>query len=1377
MRKRIRQLERAAESHLATVKLSSCRLDAIDMPTNGRQLIFDARIHTKQGPQQTIVLTDTGASAMGFVDANFVKLHKIPTVALAKPVKLRLADDNLAPNITHMAQVSLLLGDHREELWCMITSLGKFGLILGMPWIEHHDVQISGKSRSLTFNSEDCLRNCIHNRRPVTVFSKGTRSRDRKAPEKPNPGGGADIAEITASAFMKMVGSEKNQVIAMWPEHFEMLDRPEELDKYLIGNTLTADVAAITAEDYEKFMTKIKKEPLTTEQLFRRVPKCFHKYIQAWNHAEANKIPPRRKWDHRIDLIPGAKPPAKKAYGLSREQASVVKKYVDEMLGKGFIRPSHSPYAAPVLIVKKPEGGLRVCIDYRALNALTIKNRNAPPLIRETLARLCSAKYFSKFDIIAAFNEIRMREGDEEKTAFLTRYGLFEYVVMPFGLCNAPGTFQAFINDTLREYLDEFCSGYLDDILIYSDTYEDHVTHVSKVLERLIEAGLFLDIDKCEFFVQEVKYLGLIITTDGVKMDPRKIEAIVDWKEPRCIKDIQAFLGFCNFYRKFIHNYSAIAVPLSKLTRDAEKTFAFPWASGSTEDNAFRALKEAFLSANMLAHFDPDLETWIESDASDYVVAAVLSQRNKEGVIRPVAFMSKKMSPAECNYEIYDKELLAIIRAFEEWRPECAGTPVEDPVKILTDHRNLEHFMTSKQLNRRQARWAEFLSEFNFHITYRPGVQGTKPDSLTRRSQDLPTNDDDPRKQHQYQTLLKSKHLDKGVRAAIAAVPRLMDEAEESPVSLAAMLYDLSEEGPEESETARAAPADVPDPGEQAPGAPVVDNEPADDAPAEDAPEVNAHPEDLIDRIRQAYPDDEVLQRIMEAKRTGLRRIPVDLTREGVRLELGDCEISDELFWVKDRLYVPDDEPLQAALIKHIHESPPGGHAGRAVTYDRISTHYYWPRMTSTVAQYVKACHPCKRTKAYREGKHGLLKPLPIPERYWQDISVDFITPLPLCLRNGRRFRHILVVVDRLSKKRKFIPMDSLEVDAVVQAFVEWIWREEGYPATIISDRGTQFVNHFWARLCARIGTKPKLSTSFHPETDGQTENANAALKQYLRAYCNYNQDDWVDHLPIAEFEANSAKSSTAGVEPFLATKGYIPHSGLEPARPITGPPHERREIRNADAFIKKLEALRVYLRDELKWSQAKMEEQANRDRHPAPEFRVGDKVMLDARYIKTVRPNNSLDYKNLGPYEITRAINNSAYELDLPEAMNSLFNVFHPWLLHLDDGRPLRGQIEDPPPEIEIDGEVEYPVEAIIDSRIDGRKNDPRTGLRGCLQYRIKFTGYDTDRHQWQDWIDAEHAPDLVADFHHKYPEKAGPHASFVRPADWTPEEANPQE
>lgn len=503
----------------------------------------------------------------------------------------------------------------------------------------------------------------------------------------------------------------------------------------------------------------------------------------------------------------------------------------------------------------------------------------------------------------------------------------------------------------------------------------------------------------------------------------------------------------------------------------------------------------------------------------------------------------------------------------------------------------------------------------------------------------------------------------------------LLTKPYEKPATiLAAMIYDLSEaELPSESDLPFLEDTDSP------------------------------HPI-IIDEIRSAYTEDEIVQRIIKAKLGGLRKIPYDITKNHFKLELGDCQVIDNLLYVRDRLYVPPskDKTVYARIIKEVHTSLPGRHAGRSSTYDSLSRWYYWPRMTDMVARFVRSCDIWNRSKSYREGKQGLLKPLPIPDRYWTDISLDFITPLPISLRHGRKYQHIMVVVDRLSKKKKIVPLDSLEVEAVVQAFIEWIWREEGYPRTVTSDRGTQFTSHFWRRLCQRIGTKPKMPTAFHPETDGQTESANSALKQYLRAYVNYEQDNWVDLLPIAEFEANSDRNDSSGIAPFFATKEYHPRSGLEPPSPIEKSllPTAKKEIKASDGFVEKIDRLRKHLREDLKWSQAIQSEQANRNRQPAPEFKVGGMVMLNARNIRTIRANKSLDHKNLGPFKIVRTINNSAYELDLPQSMSGIFPVFYPWLLHLDKSNPLPGQIIPPPPPIWFDEEVglgEYIAEDIL--------------------------------------------------------------------------------
>ena len=831
-----------------------------------------------------------------------------------------------------------------------------------------------------------------------------------------------------------MTNYDKNQVIAMWSQHFEMLNQFSKKNKYLIINNLIANIAIIFVDDFDKFFVKSKKTLITIDQLKHKVLKKFHRYIDFWNSRLANKLSSHKDWNHRIDLQSNAKSSTKKVYKLSREQIAIVKKYIDDMLRKDFIKFSTSFYATSMLIVKKLDENFRVCVNYKAFNALTIKNRNAFSLIKDILARFCATKFYSKFDIIVAFNEIRMREDDEKKIAFLTRYDLFKYVVMSFELCNAFETFQVFINATLREYLDDICTKYLNDILIYSKTRENHVKYVSKMLERLQKVELYLNIDKCEFFVTKIKYINLIIIIEKIKMNSKKIKIIVNWQIFKNLKNVQIFLDFVNFYRKFILKYFKLAKSLTQLTKLNEKDFVFSWNLDNSKKKIFKGLKLIFITISIFQHFDLDKKIWIEIDVSNYVVIVILSQMNFDEKLHSIVFMFKRMILTKCNYEIYDKKLLTIIKVFEKWRSKCVETSIENFIKIFIDHKNLKLFMSSKQLNRKQVKWAKFLSKFNFKIVYKSRTQETKSNNLTRRSKNLSKNNDDARKKHNFMRLLKNEHLKKDVRIAINLVVTLLNESRKRVVRLVVMLYDLSEK---KSFAKRE----------------VNDESFANTFQRDEEREVDEksildsldNQLNIMTRIRAIYLDDVVLQRIVKIKRESKRRISMNITRIELKLELIDCKIKNNLFWVKKRIYVSQNEILQEEIIKHIHESSLEDHVDKTTTYDRLSQHYYWLKMTNTMTRYLKVCHLCKRIKVYREEKHDLLKSLLILERYFQEISIDFITSLLECTRNGRVYEHVMIVVDRLFKKKKFIVLNSLKVETIVQAFIEWAWREKEY--------------------------------------------------------------------------------------------------------------------------------------------------------------------------------------------------------------------------------------------------------------------------------------------------------------------------------------------
>ena len=353
---------------------------------------------------------------------------------------------------------------------------------------------------------------------------------------------------------------------------------------------------------------------------------------------------------------------------------------------------------------------------------------------------MAKARYFTKLNIIAVFNKLRIAKGEEQKTAFRTRYSLYESLIMNFGLTGAPGSFQEYINNALLEYLDRFYTVYLDDVLIYSNTKKEYTRHVRLVLEKLRAAGLQVDIAKCEFSIPKVKYLGLLIGIDGVEIDLKKVSIVNEQTVSRNLKDVQSFLGFANFYRRFIRGFSRLAKPLTALTRKD-----YPFEQLPPCQVAFDALKEVFYLALILILQNPDRESIVEVDTSNFITGRYLSQYDDTRFLRPVAYFLAKMTDAECNYEIYDKELLVIIKAFELQRPKLEGT--EQTIQVYTDYKSLEYFITNKLLNRRQARQAEFLSRFNFKIIYRLGPQNTRVDTLTRRSGDLPTEGDSRRQQ------------------------------------------------------------------------------------------------------------------------------------------------------------------------------------------------------------------------------------------------------------------------------------------------------------------------------------------------------------------------------------------------------------------------------------------------------------------------------------------------------------------------------------------------------------------------------------------------------------------------------------------------------
>ncbi len=500
----------------------------------------------------------------------------------------------------------------------------------------------------------------------------------------------------------------------------------------------------------------------TDELLDERLPPEHAQFRDVFSKVASDQLPPHRSYDHKIQLEDPLPNHFSPLYRQSTEELKATKQYLIDNLNKGFIVNSSSPFASPVLFVKKANGSLRFCVDYRKLNSLTRNDPYPIPRIDELISRVSKAKRFTKLDIRQAFHRIRMDPDSEEYTTFRTRYGAYKCKVLPFGLCNGPATFQRYMNDVLIDYLDEFCIAYLDDILIYSEDPLEHLEHVHKVLTRLREAGLQADIQKSEFSVERTKYLGYILTTKGLEIDPEKVEPLRNWIRPNTVTGVKSYLGFCGFYRQFVRNFGLIAKPLSTITRPSEP---FNWTDECTE--AFETLRKRLLDLATLHHFDPQLEAKLETDSSDGVIAGVFSQLHPDGLWRPVAFYSHVLVGHEINWEIHDKELYAIVEAFRKWRPEFMS--VQSRIAVYSDHRSLEYFMTTKLLTAKQVRWMEFLSDFNFQIIYTAGKNNQKADILSRREQDVAAQEL-IKKDSRSRTLLGPGRLDPRINAELTEV-------------------------------------------------------------------------------------------------------------------------------------------------------------------------------------------------------------------------------------------------------------------------------------------------------------------------------------------------------------------------------------------------------------------------------------------------------------------------------------------------------------------------------------------------------------------------------------------------------------------------------
>ncbi|KAL0544441.1 hypothetical protein IC582_019556 [Cucumis melo] len=450
---------------------------------------------------------------------------------------------------------------------------------------------------------------------------------------------------------------------------------------------------------------------LSSEPVVRDYPDVFPEELPG--------LPPHREVEFAIELEPGTVPISRAPYRMAPAELKELKVQLQELLDKGFIRPSVSPWGAPVLFVKKKDGSMRLCIDYRELNKVTVKNRYPLPRIDDLFDQLQGATVFSKIDLRSGYHQLRIKDEDVPKTAFRSRYGHYEFIVMSFGLTNAPAVFMDLMNRVFREFLDTFVIVFIDDILIYSKTEAEHEEHIRMVLQTLRDNKLYAKFSKCEFWLKQVSFLGHVVSKDGVSVDPAKIEAVTGWTRPSTVSEVRSFLGLAGYYRRFVENFSRIATPLTQLTR---KGAPFVWSKAC--EDSFQTLKQKLVTAPVLTVPDGSGSFVIYSDASKKGLGCVLMQQGKV-----VAYASRQLKSHEQNYPTHDLELAAVVFALKIWRHYLYG----EKIQIFTDYKSLKYFFTQKELNMRQRRWLELVKDYDCEILYHPGKANVVADALSRK--------------------------------------------------------------------------------------------------------------------------------------------------------------------------------------------------------------------------------------------------------------------------------------------------------------------------------------------------------------------------------------------------------------------------------------------------------------------------------------------------------------------------------------------------------------------------------------------------------------------------------------------------------------------
>ena len=895
---------------------------------------------------------------------------------------------------------------------------------------------------------------------------------------------------------------------------------------------------------------------------------------------------------HRIHTDPTAKPVYQRPYRAGPRAREVEAAEVERMLRAGVIEPAQSEWSSPVVLVPKPDGSLRFCVDYRRLNAITIRDSYPLPRMDECIDSLGDAVIFTTLDCNSGYWQVAVAEEDRDKTTFTCHSGTYRYLRMPFGLMNAPASFQRTLDVLLHGFNWRTCLVYIDDVIIFSKSIEEHLSHVEAVLDTLHRAGVTLKLKKCEFFTDKVKYLGHIIRPGQLEINQAHTAALANMQHPTNQSELRSFMGLCNVYRRFIPNFSLMAGPLNSMLKKGHPVKFGPLTPEQAQ--AFRKLVDAVLSPTVLALPKPNLPYSVDTDASDYQLGAALFQTYPDGERRPVGFWSRTLNSAERNYSVSEKECLAVVWALQTLRPYLQGTFFV----VHSDHSALRWLLEIAEPSGRLMRWRLRLSEFDFRVEYKKGCLNTQADALSR----LQTlGETVPHIDHEIPCFLAESGLGQSLvhtRTGQAdTIGAGLVQATQAACAHTVCQHDAELFSPEYD-------------------------------PVDDLLTIEAEPfiPDLAPimpiELRRAQESDFELRSLRSRLERGVdNRLPYALDDDGLIYRSADGH---------KQLLIP--RSLQPRVLQLSHYAKMAGHPGGRRLYHFLKRNFYWPSMSLDCYGVSRNCVQCARNRVRlrRGSKEMQLFPA---QRPLECVAIDILGPL---IKSERGYRFVLVITDRFSKLVRTVPMKKVSAFAVAQAFVrEWVFTY-GPPAFVLSDNGSQFKAKFFQNVCRILSVQNLFTTTYHPQTNGQAERFNRTILDGIRTFVGDHPRDWDIYTDVLTYSYNSMVHRMTKFTPFELVLSrppqVIPMKRLEPPEEDDGSP-----VSFHAKWTHWLETIIQEAKAQLSKEQARYKKNFDsRLRLPKQEIRPGMYVFVRREKRTEEAPSHKLAPVAEGPYRVT---------------------------------------------------------------------------------------------------------------------------------------------